>query len=148
MTQDISFTPKTWARTYRVIWASFGAAPFVYTVVLLVTISTTADNVIAANSLLPQIITPAALTCAGLSIWWRQRYNSGPAISSTEPGRDQLETLGKACIVAWALSEAVAILGLTLGIMTARVDVALPFLSGAVVLFYLHRPSAWMGFPR
>jgi hypothetical protein len=47
------------------------------------------------------------------------------------------------CVVAWAMAEAIAVLGLVLAILSREVDDFLPFAAAAVVVLYLNRPAVW-----
>ena len=90
----------------------------------------------------------AALGAAASSFvakrWWSNSLLAAmSAASGAGVGDDAWARLRIGCVITWALSEAVAIVGLTLSIIARRPLAAVPFAAGAVLLLYLHRPASW-----
>src|SRR5690606_97841 len=73
---------------------------------------------------------------------WRQQVADldRPRRRISASGFDRLRV---ACIVTWCLCEAIAILGLFLGMLTYDYFDYIPFIILALGLLFLHRPDAW-----
>lgn len=145
---DAPLAPDTFARTHRVIWLALSASTVVYGAILFV-VAPTREGALPGGDVLPAIFAALAASIAALSFWWRRRYQNAatPTAAGVAPWAETAARLGPASIVAWALSESVAVLGLALGMLSGRVDVYVPFLAGSLLLFYLHRPHVWAGWP-
>lgn len=136
----------------QVIWAAFLGAVAMYGIVCFVLSRTLPPEPPAAADLLRWPLSLAALSIGGGSILWRQRYvqavsgavvpppSAAGASASPTAGATPLMT---ACVVAWAMSEAVAIVGLVSGLLARSVTEFFPFGLGALLLLYVHRPAAW-----
>jgi F0F1-type ATP synthase membrane subunit c/vacuolar-type H+-ATPase subunit K len=81
----------------------------------------------------------AAMILAAGSIWWRR------AVLATAPGAGDLASrkLQASCIAVWAMSEAVAVIGLVLGMLAGDLGEMLPLAGAAATLLYVHRPAVW-----
>jgi hypothetical protein len=124
------------------------AAIFVYGVVLGVVVSSPPPGPIPDLDLLILVFAFVSLITAGLSIWWRRRVSGDPqATPVVILNVDPIETLWINCVIVWALSESVGIYGLVLGFLTHDFGIFQPFAAAALVLFYVHRPSAWPRWP-
>jgi F0F1-type ATP synthase membrane subunit c/vacuolar-type H+-ATPase subunit K len=132
-------------QTLWILWAGFLSAIFVYGVVVM-TISTGAQEAAPGAVRLPFLL--VALLLAGASIWWKRRSTGEtqfmPATGKQQPSFDQFQT---SCLVTWALSEAVGVIGLLLGILTRDPGAFLPFGASAVLLLVIHRPNTWPQWP-
>jgi hypothetical protein len=132
----------------RIIWMAFLASVGLY-VAAFFAVSMAGP---AANPPVLAVLRPLFWSLAAAigvaSLWWRRRCLARSASPiAPVPGGDTLPaSLGRAgtdCVMAWAMSEAVAVLGLVLGLLSHEVDDFLPMAFAAIVLLYLHRPSAW-----
>lgn len=150
MARTSTLAPAQEINVLRLVWISFLVGVAVYTVAFAMLRR-------AQPSLDPEVATTlrpafwiAALGLAWLSTWWHQRF-AGQSVTAAQGSGSAdagatavaIERLRTGCIVAWAMSEAVAILGLLLGFLTHRSEDFLPFAFGAVALLYMHRPATW-----
>ena len=134
-------------RTLRIIHASFGAAIFVYTLVVAFNYdgSGASDTVVA----LRPALTLAAVMFAGASIWWRRRAARAMQGASAEALVDgsSFERLRTNCIISWAFSQSVAVMGVVMGLLSHQINEFVPFGLAALVLLLAHRPSVWPHWP-
>jgi hypothetical protein len=97
-----------------------------------------------------------AVVVALASLWWRRSFVTSPrsplylfaeedviAGGQPAPGGTGLARLQTNCVIVWALSESIAVFGLVLTVLSGVAGDGLPFLAGAAVLLYVHRPGAW-----
>jgi hypothetical protein len=76
--------------------------------------------------------------------WWTNSLRAALGGSPGAPvSADPWARLRAGCIVTWALSEAVAIIGLTLALVARQPSEAVPFAAAAAALLVYHRPSNW-----
>jgi hypothetical protein len=132
----------------RVLWLAHcgSVAVFVVVCVMLRSGGPTANAALVAT--LRPIFWVLALALATVSIWWRRSFvvaapPPGPPGAGGQAPDQAWARLQSRCVIVWAMSEAVAVLGLVLGVLTRDVGEFLPFASAAVALLYVHRPAAW-----
>jgi hypothetical protein len=134
-------------QTLRIIYASFGAAIFVYTLVLAFNRDATgaSDKIVA----LRPALTLAAVMFAGASIWWRRRAARAMREAPPEELLDgsSFERLRTNCIISWSFSQSVAVMGLVMGLLTGELNEFVPYGLAALVLLMAHRPSVWPHWP-
>lgn len=97
------------------------------------------------------VLSSAAAVAALASFWWRRTQVAGFGGGPTAPARTaqageppDVVRLTTACVVAWALSESVAIFGLVLAFLGRNALEAVPFAVASLGLFVLHRPAVWL----
>lgn len=135
----------------RFLWLAFVASIAVYGLVAFVltkTGSLPAQPETADRLRLPLGI--AACAAGGASLWLRSRHGAAHSDVPTPAHPPQLAAPPGAAvpplgIVAWALSEAVALFGLVLAFLGQRFEDFVPFAAAGVALLILHRPEAWLG---
>jgi len=79
--------------------------------------------------------TAAAIISGAVSMWWRHRF------LALEGSTLSLNELRGHAVWVWALSEAVAICGLVLAVLTHAANEFVPFALAAGALMILHRPA-------
>lgn len=140
----------------RVLWLAQFVSVALFTLVCVI-LSQAGGAVITdteALSTVRRFMMIIAIALTIVSFWWRRTFalsRANPlfllgAAGSEHPGDRAATILGRLqvnCIIVWALSEAVAIVGLILGVLSRDLLEYLPFAAGAVVLLYLHRPATW-----
>src|SRR5215470_5342570 len=133
-------------RVLYILWIAFLIAVGVYTTVPYVLIREGADEAAAlpaaARSGLYFAALGAAVSSFAAKRWWSNSLLA--AARSVTPARaDAWIRLRAGCVVTWALSELVALLGFALAMIARRPADVLPFTLAAALLLYLHRPAAW-----
>jgi hypothetical protein len=86
-----------------------------------------------------------AAVLAFASLWWRRTF-AAAALRPEAAGRlaaDAWNRLQVHCLIVWAMSEAPAILGLVLAVLSRDLGDLLPFAAAGAVLLYVHRPAVW-----
>lgn len=136
------------SRLLHLIWIAFLVAVVAYTPVPWVIIAEGADRAPAPPPGMRSGLHWAALGAAASSLvakrWWTNSLLAAVRTPSGVPvGADAWARLRSGCVVTWALSEAVALIGLTLALIARRPLDAVPFAAGAALLLYLHRPASW-----
>lgn len=130
-------------QTLWILWGGFVAAVLVYGLVVVMAVEHGQQSA-GAPPFLRLVFTAAALVLAGASIWWRRRVTGQtqfmPATEKQSASYDAFQTN---CVLTWALSEAVGVLGLLLGLLSRDLGAFLPFAAGAVMLLITHRPDVW-----
>ncbi len=130
-------------RGLQMIWLAFIGNIVLYLFILMLL---SQQNDLVDKDVL-EFLRPAfwvvATILAIASFVWRQQ------VADLDRERRRMSTtigfarLRVACLVTWALCEAVAILGLTLGAITFRVGDYAPLVTLGLALLYVHRPAAW-----
>jgi F0F1-type ATP synthase membrane subunit c/vacuolar-type H+-ATPase subunit K len=135
------------ARILRVMWLAFASAPLLYGVVVLLRTRMAVPDAVPVVAVAGPVLIAVALAAALGSIWWRRRYLDQVATrrASAPPAVELVAAQRLACLVAWAMSETVAIAGLVLALLSANPRAYPPFLAASLALFYLHRPAVWPG---
>jgi F0F1-type ATP synthase membrane subunit c/vacuolar-type H+-ATPase subunit K len=137
----------TGARILTVLWLAFLAAVGLYAVVLFFLRSNTEAAPVPGVEMLRQVFLAVGATLAVGSLWWRRRFSraaaEGAGIGAAEVPENAIGEAMRHCVVAWAMAEAIAVLGLVLAILSREVDDFLPFAAAAVVVLYLNRPAVW-----
>lgn len=135
------------ARQLNLIHISFVAAIFVY--VLVIVFQTREPGIPADVSVIRPILILAAVLAAGASIWWRRRATGETQFKPLErsSAADSFERLQTDCIITWALSESVAIMGLVLALLSHDYGTFMPFAAAALALLAVHRPGVWPQMP-
>jgi F0F1-type ATP synthase membrane subunit c/vacuolar-type H+-ATPase subunit K len=128
-------------QTLWILWAGFLSAVFVYGVVVA-TIATPSQQTAAPEALRLSFLL-VALPLGGASIWWKRRSTGETQFMPAAERKPSFEQFQTNCIVTWALSEAVGVVGLLLGILTRDPGAFLPFGVGAALLLVIHRPNSW-----
>jgi F0F1-type ATP synthase membrane subunit c/vacuolar-type H+-ATPase subunit K len=135
-------------RLLRIIWIAFLAAVVVYALIAWLVVAEGVDHAPPPPPGVRSGLYFAALGAAVSSFvtkrWW---INSALAAvgspSGAQVGDDAWARLRIGCMISWALSEAVAIIGLTLAIIARRPLDAVPFAAAAALLLVWHRPASW-----
>jgi len=123
-------------QTLRIVWMAMAAAVAMYAGVLLVLLGPETAPLEAQADLLHNALTVAGIAVGALSMWWRRRWLGHEA----EAPPLSLAWLQSSAIVLWALSEAVALVGFVLAILTRNVWEFVPFGLASVALLVLHHP--------
>ena len=131
------------ARGLQIIWLAF-VSSIVFYLFILMLLSQQSDGFDeGALEYLRPAFWVLATILAIASFVWRQQVadldSSRRRISATTG----FLRLRVACLVTWALSEAVAVLGLVLGALTYRFADYAPLVTVGVILLFVHRPAAW-----
>jgi hypothetical protein len=135
-------------RLLYIMWIAFLLAVGLYAPVPYLLIREGADDAaalpVAARSGLYFAALGAAVSSLAAKRWWT---NSLLAVVRSEvptPVKaDVWMRLRAGCVVTWALSEAVALLGFALAMIARRPADGVPFAAGAALLLYLQRPATW-----
>jgi crotonobetainyl-CoA:carnitine CoA-transferase CaiB-like acyl-CoA transferase len=78
--------------------------------------------------------------------WWTNSLRAAVRVEAgagVGVGGDAWARLRAGCLITWAISEAVAIIGLVAALLARRPAGAVPLAIAAALLLYLHRPAAW-----
>jgi len=130
-------------QTLWILWGGFFAAILVYGLVVVMTVDPGQQPAAAPGSL-RLLFTIGALLLAGASIWWRRRVTGQTQfMPASEEQSGSYDTFQANCVLTWALSEAVGVLGLLLGLLARDPGAFLPFAVGAIMLLIIHRPDVW-----
>lgn len=130
----------------RIMWIAFLAAVAVYTPLPWLIIDAGADSAAPVNEALRSGLHSGALGAAVASFLSRRWFTNGieAALKAGGPPAGELwARLRLGCLSTWMVSEAVALIGLMLGLMSRQPLDALPLAGGAIALLLLHRPSVW-----
>lgn len=119
-----------------VLWSGMLIAIGIYALACVLLVEAP-DDAAGNGESLRYLFTAAALGFGGLSIWWHRRF-----LAPHGPPTLAVGELRSHSLVVWALSEAVAICGLLLGVLTHAVNEFVPFALAAAALLLLHRPSS------
>ena len=123
-------------QTLRIVWMAMAAAVATYAVVLLAILSPATAPPDTQAELLHNVLTVGGIAVGALSLWWRRQFlGSDPEAPALTVAR-----LQSSAIVLWALSEAVALVGFVLAILTRNVWEFVPFGLASVALLVLHHP--------
>jgi F0F1-type ATP synthase membrane subunit c/vacuolar-type H+-ATPase subunit K len=138
----------TRARILTILWLAFLTAVGLYAVVLFFILSSNEAAPAQTAEALRQAFLTVGAVLAVACLWWRRRFASPAAAPAVPRPTDVSEknTMGETirrCVVAWAMADAIAVLGLVLAILSREVDDFLPFAAAAVVVLYLNRPAVW-----
>jgi hypothetical protein len=133
-------------RILRIVWLAFLGSLVMYAAVLLVLPGGTPAAEELASVLRP-FFTLVAVGIGVASFIVKRLALAAPASATAPASTDDAARLRAACIVAWALSEGVAVLGLVLGFLGGRAADFVPYGVVAALLLYLHRPAAWQSGP-
>jgi hypothetical protein len=136
------------SRLLQIVWIAFLAAVIVYTPIPWLIIAEGADSAAPPPPGVRSGLYFAALGAAVSSFlakrWWTNSLLAAVHSPSGARGSDDAwARLRIGCVITWALSEAVALIGLTLSIIARRPLDAIPFAAGAALLLCLHRPASW-----
>ena len=123
-------------QTLRIVWLAMTAAVATYAVVLLAVLGPETRSSAAPAAMLHDGLTVAGIAIGALSMWWWRRFLAhGPeAPALTVPH------LQSSAIVVWALSDAVALVGCVLAVLTRNLWEFVPFGLASVALLVLHHP--------
>jgi hypothetical protein len=130
----------------RIMWIAFLGAVAVYTPLPWLIIQAGADSTLPANEALRSGLHSGALGAAVASFLTRRWFTRAlhTALQSGSASAGELWTrLRLGCLSTWMVSEAVALIGLMLGLISRQPLDAVPLAAGAAVLLYLHRPAVW-----
>lgn len=143
-------------RVLRLIWWGFALTVVLYVGVCGLSVGAAAERDLDLTRSLRIVFALAALSLAATSIWWRRVFATSSASpfflfvhETADPSaREQalttaVQRLQTNCLVVWAMSEAVAIFGLVLCIVSHQISEYLPFGAAGLVLLYAHRLEAW-----
>jgi hypothetical protein len=135
-------------RRLHMIWMAFLAAVVLYAPLPWLLIAEGADSAPTPPAGVSSGLNFAALGAGVSSIiakrWW---INSLRAALQAEPAArvraDPWARLRIGCLITWSLSEAVAILGLALALVTRQPMESIAPAAAAALLLVLHRPDSW-----
>lgn len=141
--------PTTVAEQIRVLgilWAAFLIAVIAYTPLPFVII-----HEVGVELVPPGVRTGLLFAAAGAAVssfvarrWWiHSVLAAADAAVSTPVSVDAWARLRVGCIITWALSEVVALIGLAVAVMWGQPLDGLPLSAAAVLLLYYHRPASW-----
>lgn len=123
-------------QTLRIIWLAMAATVVMYAVVLLAVLGSEMAPPDAQAEQLHNALTVAGIVIGAVSMWWRRRFLDH---DPEAPGMT-LARLRSSAIVVWALSEAVALVGFVLAILTRNAWEFMPFGLASIALLVLHNP--------
>ena len=127
--------------TARIVWIAMLSAVGAYVVVLAALLGSDATPAVAVDvTMLRRVL---MLTTVGLvaAVFWIRRGLPLAAFGTERPTPDA-QSVTTTYIVCWALSEAVALLGLVLGLLARNVGEAYGFFVVAAALLVWQRPRA------
>ena len=123
-------------QTLRIVWMAMAAAVATYAGVLLAVLGPETAPPDAQAEVVHNALTVAGIAVGAVSLWWRRRFlGSDPDAPALTVAR-----LQSSAIVLWALSEAVALVGFVLAILTRNGWEFVPFGLASVALLVLHHP--------
>src|SRR5262250_1482947 len=139
--------PPNELRVLRVMWIAFLVAIGLYAPMPYLLGAEGLDPAAAlpagAQSGLHFAALGAAVSSFAARRWWTNSLLAALGSGATPARADVWARLRAGCVVTWALSESVALLGLALAMIARRPLDGLPFAAAAAVLLYLHRPAVW-----
>lgn len=135
-------------RRLHMIWIAFLAAVALYAPVPWLLIAEGADSAPIPPAGVSSGLNFAALGAGMSSLvakrWWTHSLQAAlQADSGARVRADLWARLRIGCLITWALSEAVAILGLALALITRQPLESLAPAAAAALLLILHRPDSW-----
>lgn len=126
----------------RIIWIAFLVAVAVYAPIPWLVIGAGADDAAPATEAVRSGLHAGALG-AGLASFLSRRWWSNAVAAAAQSGGEAFIQLRTGCLVTWAVSETVALIGLGLALITRQPAEAVPFAAVAVLLLWFHRPAKW-----
>lgn len=135
-------------RLLRVMWIAFLVAVGLYAPVPYFVVTEGFDRAAPLPAGVRSGLHFAALGAAVSSFaarrWWTNSLLAALGSEGATPARaDVWARLRAGCVITWALSESVALLGFALAMIARRPIDGVPFAAAAAVLLYLHRPAVW-----
>ncbi len=124
----------------KMIWGAMLGAVLTYGVVCLVIVGAGDAGRLEENNALRYALSAAAILVGAVSVWWRRRFLPGETAAGA-PVKLAFAQVQSHSVIVWALSEAVALFGLVMGVLTHSFAEFLPFALAAAALLLLHRPS-------
>ena len=120
------------------IWTAMLSSIVIYGVVCAAAVGM-ADAGAEADAEWPRrVFSAIGVVLGASSVWWRRRFLASDPVQPAPLGFMQLQSHS---VVAWALSEAVAIGGLLAAFLLRDAREYIPFGAAAAALLLLHRPS-------
>jgi len=129
----------------RLLWLAFFAAVCVYVAVPWLVIGEHLDTAATATPPLVSGLHVGAIGAAVASFLVRRSY-TGQLIDGVQRGTPPPALWGRlfvACIVTWAVTEAVALIGVAIALVTRNPYDAIPFAGAALFLLHMHRVNTW-----
>jgi hypothetical protein len=127
--------------TARLIWIAMLVAVGAYVVVLASLLGSNATPAVAIDvAVLRRVLMLATVGIVAAVFWLRRRLPLA-AFGAERPTPDA-QTVTTTYVVCWALSEAVALLGLVLGLLAQSIGEAYGFFVVAAALLVWQRPRA------
>jgi F0F1-type ATP synthase membrane subunit c/vacuolar-type H+-ATPase subunit K len=134
-------TPARRLRQLQITWAAFLLVVAFYTPIpFLLGSSAPAPPPVLRTGLIFAGL-GAAVAAFGTKRWWSNSLLA--ALQRGGEGDDAWARLRAGCIITWALSETVALIGMAVAIAGRRPTDVLPFSAAAALLLYFHRLSTW-----
>jgi hypothetical protein len=135
-------------RLLHLIWVAFVLAVVVYAPLPWLVISSGADSAAQPPPGLRSGLRFAALGAGASSFvakrWWMHSLTAAMQSSTAVGAAAAIWTrLRAGCLVVWALSESVALIGLASALIGRRPLEVVPMTVAALLLLYLHRPANW-----
>ena len=122
----------------RRIWTAMLSSIGIYGVVCAAAVGMVAAGAETDAEWPRRMFSAIAVVLGALSVWWRRRFLASDPVQPAPLGFMELQSHG---VVAWALSEAVAICGLVVAFLLRDAREFIPFGAAAAALLVLHRPS-------
>lgn len=136
--------PADTARLLQIMWGAFVGAAMIYGFVPY--LAPAGDDALtpAAHGAMYSAAAGAAVASFVTRRWWINSIAARQTAGAVPADTGALQARVKAgAIVTWALSEAVAIIGVVRAFLGHDPSYGLPFVAASVLLLYLHRPSTW-----
>jgi F0F1-type ATP synthase membrane subunit c/vacuolar-type H+-ATPase subunit K len=132
----------------HVIWVAFLLAVAAYAPIPFLVVGDGGDTVPAPPAGVRSALLFAALGAAVSSFaakrWWSNALLAAARAQTAAPvAAEASARLRAGCVITWALSEAVALIGFSLALVARRPAQGVPMAIAAVLLLYIHRPAAW-----
>lgn len=127
--------------TARIIWIAMLLAVGAYVVVLAALLGSNATPAVATDvATLRRVLMLMTVGLVAAVFWLRRRLPLAP-LGAGRPTPD-VQSVTTTYVVCWALSEAVALIGLVLGLLAQSVGEAYGFFVVAAALLVWQRPRA------
>lgn len=131
----------------RVIWIAFLLAVALYAPIPFLVVGEGADPAAppppGVRSGLHFAALGAAVSSFAARRWWTNSLLAAVRSVAAQTRADVWARLRAGCVITWALSEAVALIGFGLALVAHRPADSVPLAAAAALLLYFHRPSAW-----
>lgn len=128
------------AKRLQITWGAFVGAAMIYAAVPYVVEPGLDPLTPATHGAMYSAAAGAAAASFITRRWWINAVTARQAAGAETEARARVKA---GAIITWALSETVAIIGVVRAFLGQDPHYSLPFVVGAVLLLYVHRPSTW-----